>query len=125
MTILVSGVRFDHIALVYSRQSFMHLYIMVQKKKLVDLTLDQLCDQFRKSNESVSGTKDELMIRQQDLLVLQGEGMNAEEFEFKAEEALDGDEKSDIISTQSPSKSTLGLDLTKMLEMLTGTMKKN
>ena len=38
--------------------------------------------------------------------------VNAEEFEFEVEETLDRGDKSDIITAQSPSKSTPEVDVT-------------
>mgnify|MGYP000992362103 CR=1 FL=1 len=46
-------------------------------------------------------------------------------FEFEVEGTQDDTEDSGTVSIQSPSKSTPGIELIQMLEMLTSTKKKN
>ena len=93
------------------------------KKKLLDLTRDQLRDELRNRGLPVGGSKSELVIRLEN--AFQEIGLNAEEFEFEVDATNENDDFEDEQTGGSPTKHSPAIDMTAMLQMLTDTITKS
>ena len=87
------------------------------KKKLYDLTCNQLCEELQNCGLAVGGSKSDLVIHLKK--AFEESGLNVDDFESEVGEISENNYLEDGHTNGSPTKQSPAIDMTAMLQKLT------